>query len=75
MFLEIEQNGRHRKLINVTLADKVDLDESNKTATLWTGGVPLASDSRIAYQFYANRPDELVTKMPAPPKVQSGVED
>ena len=71
MFIEIESSGRHSRLINVTLADKVQLDDAAGTATLWTGGVILAADSRMLYDFYRNRPDELVAQPKA--KIQTGI--
>jgi len=71
MYLEIEQSGRNRRLINTTLIDKVELDDTTETAQLWIGG-SLITASRIAYQFYANRPNELVTVVPPPPPLQVG---
>jgi len=72
MFLEIEQSGRTRRLINLTLVDKVELDDAEGVASLWIGG-SLITSSRVAYAFYLNRPDELVMKMPKPrPALQTG---
>lgn len=72
MFLEIESNGHKRKLLNVTLIDKVELNDTDEIAECWAGGVLIVS-SKVAYKFYVNRPDDLVTKMPEPKPVQSGI--
>jgi hypothetical protein len=64
MFLEIEGDGRNRRLVNVTIMEKVQLHDDEETATLWAGGVPVACDSKIAYKFFVKRPAEFVTILP-----------
>lgn len=50
--LEIEQDGKNRRLVNLSLIDLVQMADHDKTATLWSGGVIIAADSRIAYAYF-----------------------
>ena len=60
MFLEIEGD----KLLNIDLVDVVELNHQKMSATLWSGGVNVSSESKIAYRYFMQLPAEKL--VPAP---------
>lgn len=58
MFLEVEGE----KLINVDSIGQVELKHAKKEATLWSGGIIIVADSRIAYDYFAANADLVVAR-------------
>lgn len=56
MFLKAEGE----RIVNVELIDMVEFKHSKKQATLWSAGVPVLSDSELAYVYFADNEDILV---------------
>ena len=60
MYLEVEPSAKYRTLVDLALVEKVELDMHEGTARLYCGGTPTISDSKMAFDYYANgAPDEM----------------
>ena len=59
LFLEVEASGTNRRKVNLELIDKVQIDDAAKRATLWSGGIIVIADSKIAYEFFHALPEQF----------------